>query len=339
MRRASPVNFVYGLVLLLAVALVGGARAAEKPAPPGPQLKDILSAVVELSALVPAEARTARSLGLERNGNGVVIDHDGLILTIGYLILEANSVTVTQADGRVVPAEVVAYDHDTGFGLVRARQALGVTPLRLGRSLDLAAGDPVLVIGHGGATSVTAARVASRRPFAGYWEYLLERAIFTTPPHLNWGGAALVGPEGRLLGIGSLMVNDARQGEAAQPGNMFVPIDLLQPIFGELLASGHSGTPPRPWLGVITVAREGRIAVARVSPQGPAATAGMHRGDMVLAVAGRPVATLSQLFRALWGLGRSGVEVPLTLLRHGQVLDLVVVSGDRRDYLKTRTSH
>jgi S1-C subfamily serine protease len=339
MQHSNLGNIFCRLVLLLTMTLADGARADEKPAAPGPALNEILSAVVELSAHVPPEARTARSLGLERNGNGVVIDHDGLILTIGYLILEAMSVTVTRPDGQVVLAQVVAYDHDTGFGLVRARQPLDIEPLRLGRSQELEAGDPVLVVGHGGATAVKAARVASRRPFAGYWEYLLERAIFTTPPHLNWGGAALVGAEGQLLGIGSLLVNDARPGQPPLPGNMFVPIDLLRPIFGELLASGRSSAPPRPWLGVITVANEGRIAIARISPEGPAASAGVHPGDVVLAVAGRPVSTLSQLFRTLWGLGRSGVEVPLTLLRGREVLDLVVVSGDRRDYLKTRTSY
>ncbi len=339
MRHSNPGNFLCSLVLVLAVALCGRVWANEKPRAPGPVLGDILSAVVELSARIPAEARTARSLGLERSGNGVVIDHDGLVLTIGYLILEASSVTVTRPDGQPVLAEIVAYDHNTGFGLVRARQALGVTPLRLGRSGELRAGQQVLVIGHGGGASVKAARVVSRRPFAGYWEYLLERAIFTSPPHLNWGGAALVGPEGRLLGIGSLMVNDARPGRSALPGNMFVPIDLLQPIFADLLANGHSNAPPRPWLGVITVVNEGRIAIARVSPEGPAAAAGVRTGDVILAIAGQPVETLSQLFRAVWGLGRSGVEVPVTLLREDEVLDLVIVSGDRRDYLKSKTSY
>ena len=232
---------------LLMVVAIAAAGAAEKTAS-----REIIRSVVGISALVPEQARTANSLGTIRSGNGVVIDDNGLVLTIGYLILEATQAAVTDSEGKLVPAAIVAYDHNTGFGLLRARLPLGLKPLELGKSEDLKEGSPVIVIAKGGPFPVMPAGVVSRRSFAGYWEYLLDKAIFTVPPHPSFGGAALVDGSGRLVGIGSLVVGDAIPGDEPLPGNMFVPIDLLKPILAELLESGRAQAPPHPWLGVYT---------------------------------------------------------------------------------------
>ena len=303
-------------------------------------LKDLLAAVVKISAEVPAEARTARGLGTRREGNGVVIDSDGLVLTIGYLILESESARIGLADGKSVPARVVAYDHETGFGLLRAETALGVKPLDLGDSERLTEKKMVLVAGHGGKSSAIGAFVVSRRDFAGYWEYLLENAIFTSPPHPNFGGAALIDENGTLVGIGSLIVpNAAAAGEVSVPGNLFVPINALKPILGDLLAKGRAARTPRPWLGLYSEEVHGRVFVTRVPPGGPAHAAGLRPGDLILAIAGKPVNALAGYYRKLWSLGRAGVAVPLTVLHGDTTNEMIVHSIDRYDWFIRKPSY
>ncbi|MFQ6018733.1 MAG: S1C family serine protease [Kiloniellaceae bacterium] len=298
-----------------------------------------LEAVVGVRASIPEDARAAETLGTARAGSGIVIGEGGLVLTIGYLILEAITTEIVLSDDRAVPADIVAYDYDTGFGLLRARAQLSIAPMELGRSADLRPPDAILIASSGGTGAVTAARVVSRRDFAGYWEYLLPDAIFTAPPHPSFGGAALIGPDGRLLGVGSLMVGDAAQPSEPLPGNMFVPIDALKPILKDLLAHGRSGAVPRPWLGVFCQDLRGRLFVNRVAPGGPAARAGLAKDDIILAVKGKPVRDMADFYRKLWALGRAGVEVPLTVLRPGGMAEITVKSADRYDYLKLKPSY
>lgn len=298
------------------------------------RMDGVLSSVVRLRAEVPGDARTAASLGQVREGNGVVIDDSGLVLTIGYLILEAQSVSLFADNGEEVPAEILAYDHATGFGLVRASAPLGGGHVRLGDSSELMEEDRVLVIGHGGISSTLGAVIASRREFAGYWEYLLENAIYTVPPHPNWGGAALVNPAGELVGIGSLIVNDAMEANGASPGNMFVPINLLKPIFADLLESGRAATPRRPWLGMLTTESYGRVIVTSVTPGGPSSQAGLEPGDVLLEVDGEAVPDMAGLFRQVWSQGQPGTDIPFKILRGTDVVGVTVTSGDRYQYLR-----
>lgn len=293
-----------------------------------------LSAVMRLHAEVPTDAYTAPMLGTEREGNGIVIDDDGLVLTIGYLIVEAMAISLEDADGRMVPAELVAYDFDTGFGLVRAMQPLGRPPLRFGDSAALNVNTPVLVAGSGGRDATIGAMVVSKREFAGYWEYMLDEAIFTAPPHANWGGTALIGQDGTLLGVGSLYVEDARAEPKTMAGNMFVPIDLLKPILADLLADGRTVASARPWLGLFTAESEGSVQVIAVADGAPADNAGLKPGDIIVKVGNTVVSTMPQMYRAMWQTGPAGCIVPLTILRGSIALTIDVASEDRYKRLK-----
>jgi S1-C subfamily serine protease len=316
--------------MLAALAAAGVAQADPR---------DAVAAVLGVRAEVPPEARTAATLGRERAGTGVVIDGSGLVVTIGYLVLEAAAVDLYDESGRRVPAEVVGYDHETGFGLLRAAKPLEVLPVPLGSSRDVAIGEPLLALSRDGGLGGRQVELVSRREFAGYWEYLLPDALFTTPPHPTFAGAALIDREGRLVGIGSLFVGDAAAEEVASPGNMFVPIDALKPIMGDLLALGRRDAPGHPWVGVSAQEHAGHLVVRSVADDGPAETAGVRPGDVLLAVRDRQVGTLAELYREIWGLGEPGVAVPLRVMRQNRILELSVPSVDRMRWLRLNQTY
>jgi S1-C subfamily serine protease len=301
-------------------------------------LDDVLSSLVGLRAIVPGDAFTAETLGTERAGNGVLI-RDGVVLTIGYLITEAQTIWLHPADGPAVPGHVLAYDQETGFGLVQALARLDLPILPIGRSKEAKVGDPVVVAGAGGRKHSVVARIAAKQEFAGNWEYVLDEAIFTVPAHPFWGGTAMIGADGALLGIGSLQVQQVRDSGTPEPLNMIVPIDILKPILEDLLTLGRPNHPPRPWLGLNATEIDDKVVVARVSSGGPARRANLRTGDVVLAVAGTKISDLAGFFRKVWSLGRAGVEVPLTIYRDGRTLEARVTSGDRNRFLKGPSLH
>lgn len=296
--------------------------------------EEILKAIVKVRAIIHEDAVTAQSLGTEREGNGVLIDTAGHILTIGYIILESKTIEVTWSDGQVSDAAFVGYDYDTGFGLLRVIQLKDITPMRLGKSSGLKAGDPALVAGHQGSESVSGVRVAARQEFIGYWEYLLENAIYTIPAYQNYGGAALIGGDGALLGIGSIFTRISVPGIGTLPANMFVPIDLLKPILADLIASGRSRQPQRPWLGLHTDESHGRVFVIRIHPGGPAQKANLQAGDLILKVNDQPVEDQADFYRKVWALGTAGVKVPISILRGATIQDVTIDSADRYQHLK-----
>src|SRR5688572_20314511 len=291
-----------------------------------------LDAVVKLSIKAVPEARTADTLGAEREGTGVVFGEKGLILTIGYLLLEAGSVLVVAGDGRVFPATIVGYDHASGFGVLRA--GVGCRPLEVGSSASVRELATVLVAAHGGAGGTSRACVVSRRRFTGWWEYMIDGGLFTAPPRFEHSGAGLVDADGKLVGVGSLWVSDALEVGAAFPGNMFVPIDLLTPLLEDLLATGRSREPARPWLGVYSEEIQGHVVVTRVLPESPAAKAGLKRGDIILGVDGEAIGRQSEFYQRLWGSGEAGSAVTLHVLQNKLVKKLHVRSADRMDYLR-----
>jgi len=290
-------------------------------------------AMVRLASKIPDDAYTAQLLGTERGGNGIVIREDGLVLTIGYLITEAETIWLTTHDGRVVPGHALGYDFATGFGLVLPLQRLDVTPIALGSIAGLDVDDDVYVLGHGGRAHALKAQVFARREFAGYWEYLLDEAIFTAPPHPEWSGAALVDDAGQLVGVGSLFVQEA-MGEDLVKGNMFVPIDLLPPILDDMVRMGRAARPPRPWLGLYANDDDSRVVVGGIAKGGPADQAGVRKGDAVMAVADQRVGSIAEMLRSVWQLGPAGTEIPLTVARGEKVVGISIRSGDRGDYMK-----
>jgi S1-C subfamily serine protease len=314
------------------------ASVQPKPQDYAYDLEQALSALVGLRAIIPGDAFTAETLGTERTGNGVLI-RDGVVLTIGYLITEAESVWLHLIDGRAVPGHVLAYDQETGFGLVQALARLELPSLPLGQSKATRVGDPVVVAGAGGRKRSIVAGIVAKQEFAGNWEYVLDEAIFTAPAHPFWGGTAMIGRAGELLGVGSLQVQQMRESGSPEPLNMIVPIDLLAPILDDLLTLGRPNHPPRPWLGLNATEIEDKVVVARVSNGGPARKANLRTGDIVLAVAGARVGDLAGFFRKVWALGSAGVEVPLTIYRDGRTVEARVTSGDRNRFLKGPSLH
>jgi S1-C subfamily serine protease len=298
-----------------------------------------LAAVVGLRSAVPEDAFTAEVLGTERAGNGVLIRSDGLVLTIGYLIVEAESVWLSLSDGRGVAGHVLGYDQESGFGLVQALARLDLPTLPLGDAGGAPVGESVVVGGAGGRQRSVAARIAAKQEFAGYWEYFLDEAIFTAPSHPQWGGSALIGPGGDLLGIGSLQLQRDAEGGRREDLNMIVPIDVLKPVLDDLITLGRPNRPPRPWLGLYATEIEDKVVVAGLVGQGPAKSAKLRRGDIVLAVNGEETRGLGDFYRRVWALGEAGVEVPLSIYRDGRAVELRVASADRNRFLRAPRMH
>jgi S1-C subfamily serine protease len=328
-RLPGALRAVLAILPLLAGSAVVAAERDE-------ELPHRLEAIVQVHAEIPPDARTAAFLGTAREGSGIVIDDAGLVVTIGYLITEAMGAEVTIAGGKVSRATVVGVDLASGLGLLRTGEGLAVRPMPIGSAQGLVEKTPVVVAGFGGIEAAQPAVVVSRRAFAGSWEYLLDDAIFTAPPHPAWSGAALLEPDGRLAGIGSLIVGDAASGH---PGNMFVPIDRLRPVMSDLLAFGRPATPPRPWLGVNLQESDGALVVGRVAPEGPGDRAGIRHGDRITALDGTLVHDLAEFYRMLWERGEAGVTVGLSLLRQGEQRDVRVETIDRYRYLKLDTTY
>ncbi|WP_374446781.1 S1C family serine protease [Stella sp.] len=325
-------------VLILLALFAALFAAAPAPAQPNPETAAaIRQAMVKVRAFVAGEARTARTLGTEREGTGIVIDADGLIVTIGYVILEAMGVEITDHRGRAMRAEIVGYDADTGFGLLRATEPLDVRPAPMGRAARLAEGERVTLVAAG-EDGAQPAIVVQRREFAGYWEYLLEEAVFVSPPHPRWAGAGLFTADGRLVAIGSLLVGQVAPGMPV-PGNMMIPIDLLRPILGDLLALGRMATPSRPWLGVNVQEAPTGVVITRVQQETPAERAGLRPGDVVVGVAGEPVRNVADFYRKLWSKGDAGVAIGLEVVASTGTRQVTVTSGDRRRYMRTGQSY
>ena len=302
-------------------------------------LERTLNAVVSLHSFVPEDAFTAHTLGTERGGSGVVIRESGLIVTIGYLVTEAETLWINTNDGRAIAGHALAFDQATGFGLVQALGQLDLPALEIGESGRLAAGDQCILAAGGGRDHAVVNRIAGRDEFAGYWEYALDDALFTAPAHPFWGGTGLIGQDGKLLGTGSLIVQQGGNRSQRRDMNMVVPIDLLTPILPDLLSYGRVNRPPRPWLGMYAAESGDAILVGGVADGAPADLAGLEAGDRILAVGDTEIDDLGDLWRRIWACGEAGVEVPMRLVRDDRPFDVLVRSADRTAFLKSPKMH
>lgn len=315
-------RWVLGIWVLAIVLLPGAVRGA-------PSVDDVLGSVLRIHSEIPKRARTARALGTKREGNGVIIDGQGLILTVGYIILEASAIRVEERGGGSSPATFVGYDSESGLGLIRAVNSLKGKPIQMGTAAKLKPESPLLIATHEKEGGIKSAMVVSRRTFAGYWEYLLEDAIFTSPPIENFAGAALIDSDLRLVGIGSLFVRDAASADVHFPGNLFIPIDKLFPVLADLIASGRPGGPPRPWLGVYVTESYGRLVVTRTAEESPARANNIGLGDIILKVEGQEVLDMADFFRKVWRRGDAGVILELTVLQGSEINKIRLKSSDR----------
>ena len=314
------------------------------PVRPNPEnyafdLDAALDCVVSLRSQIPEDALTAGVLGTERAGHGVVIADDGLVVTIGYLVTEAESLWITTGSGVTVPGHVVGYDQVTGFGLVQALQPMNVPTMVIGNSETLHVSDQAILAGHGGRDYAIETVLIAKREFAGYWEYVLDEALFTAPAHPNWGGAALIGNDGRLLGIGSLMVQQITESGEQSGANMVVPIEILDPILDDLRMYGRRNEPARPWLGFLVQEVSHHLVVSGIYEDCPAHAAGLQVGDVIQEVNGQPVSGLANLFRRIWETGEAGVAIPLTIMRNRESMPITVQSVDRDTRLKSASIH
>ena len=317
---------IYQNILFVILATFSATVHAEQGA------EQSLDAIVEVRISVPENARTAERFGTNRVASGVVIDKAGHILTIGFQTIEAETVKIVGKDHKSVDATVVAYDRNTGFGLLRATSPLQVTPMPFGSSSEVKKGEKVLAVSYGSSDAVEGVIVVARKEFAGPWEYLLENAIFTAPPIERFSGAALINSDGHLVGIGYLFSQLKIENQMVMPTNMFVPIDVLKPILSDLKLSGRSKLPPRPWLGVRTQELHGHLIVERVVSDSPAEKAGIKTGDIILAVNKQDVHGMADFYRKMWAFGNAGVDVPLRVLQGIQIREVVVHSIDRKRY-------
>jgi len=302
-------------------------------------VEPILSSIVAVRTTIPDDAYTASRLGTERAGSGVVIGSDGLIVTVGYLLTEAEAVWVIDDTGNAMPAQVIGQDQDSGFGLVQTLQHLHRPPLSLGKSSEADTGDKLILASFGGRDHATATRIVAKQEFAGYWEYLLDEGIFTAPAHHQWTGAAAIDSTGNLIGIASLIFQKFAIGSTMMDANLVIPIDLLKSALPDLIKFGKVDRPPRPWLGLWTAESERKLVVAGLNDRGPAKRAGLQVGDVIAAVAGEPVKSLAELYRRVWNLGPAGVKVPFEVLRERRRIEIPVASVDRQSRLKGARLH
>ncbi len=300
-------------------------------------LERALRSVVGLRANVPSDAFTAGTLGTERQGNGVIIRENGLVLTIGYLITEAETIWLITADGRATPGHPLAFDAATGFGLVQALGNLNMPVMELGDSDHLPIGTEAIIAAAGGRHHAIETKVVGRQEFAGYWEYLIDNAIFAAPAHPFWSGSPMISRDGKLVGTGSLILQQG-DGKRRTDMNMVVPISLLRPVLENLLTTGRASAP-RPWLGMYAMEGEGGLVVGGVSETGPAALAGLQAGDKIVAVGDEEITDLGTLWRKVWASGRPGEVVALKIDREGEALNIRIKSADRASYLRGPRLH
>lgn len=328
------------LPLLLALPLALGAAPRGTEQKPDPKSAPALPsfvlrvepAVVGIKVQVPRNRPSVLTLGPERWGSGVIFDPGGYALTVSYVLLDAGTIEVSLRDGRTVPGKLVGLDLEVGLGVLKL-EGPGPWPAAVvGDSAGVRVGQATATIGvdEDNALVVTNGSVQEIRAFAGYWEYMLDRAFVVSPYNPAFGGSSLVNQSGEVIGIASL-----RLGERPFV-NLAIPIEKFLPGRDALIQRGRVVTrKPRPWLGLYTLPVEsGGVVIAGVSPVGPAAPAGFQRGDVVVRLNGEKVGSQEEFYTRLWET-EVGQELTLVVLRGSRFEAIRVRPADRYQFFRT----
>ena len=319
------------LIFVFLISTVSISLSEQKKITSEEDVRRIYQSVVKIDSIVPADARTANSLGTIRGGNGIVID-DKHILTIGYIVVEAETITITLPNGGVVPAELAGYDHTTGFGILKTILPSKLTPLQIGNSDKLNKEDLLYVLPYLTEGAPSAVKMVSRRSFTGWWEYFLDKPIYTHPMNTSFAGSALINEFGELLGIGSLYVSDAAAEGVPMPGNLFVPINDLKPILNDLIVNGKRTADVKPYMGLTSNDDTGKVMVTRVNDDGPAAKAGFKENDIILKVNKINIQDTEKFYKTVWSQGGPGTLLDFEIERNNQIISLKLTTMDRNDF-------
>jgi serine protease Do len=319
------------LIFIFLISTTSISLSEQKKITSEEDVKRIYQSVVKIDSIVPADARTANSLGTIRGGNGIVID-DKHILTIGYIVVEAETITITLPNGGVVPAELAGYDHTTGFGILKTILPSKLTPLQIGNSDKLNKEDLLYVLPYLTEGAPSAVKMVSRRSFTGWWEYFLDKPIYTHPMNTSFAGSALINEFGELLGIGSLYVSDAAAEGVPMPGNLFVPINDLKPILNDLIVHGKRTADVKPYMGLTSNDDTGKVMVTRVNDDGPAAKAGFKENDIILRVNKINIQDTEKFYKIVWSQGGPGTLLDFEIERNNQIISLKLTTMDRNDF-------
>jgi len=311
----------HSLLVLCALWLGVGSSIAE------PTADQFATALVSIESTINPDGRTVALLGDNRSGTGVMIDSHGLIVTVGYLLLEASEVRISFYNGVQVPATVVAIDAQSGLALVQVAEGYAgelpdITPVKLGQSALVVKDDRVIVLPANGLEAAASVRIHSAREFSAPWEYLLENALYTMPPVRNFSGAALINREAELIGIGTLALqNITDSDDGTVPGNLFIPVDLLTSRLGTMLTQSVKQVEPsdRAWLGLMV---DEMLSVTRVLDASPAMEAGIQAGDIILGINDNHVVSRANLYRSLWSTVSVADDVALLVSRAGKLTPL-----------------
>jgi serine protease Do len=319
------------LIFIFLISTTSISLSEQKKITSEEDVRKIYQSVVKIDSIVPSDARTANSLGTIRGGNGIVID-DKHILTIGYIVVEAETITITLPNGGVVPAELAGYDHTTGFGILKTILPSKLTPIQIGNSDKLNKEDLLYVLPYLTEGAPSAVKMVSRRSFTGWWEYFLDKPIYTHPMNTSFAGSALINEFGELLGIGSLYVSDAAAEGILSPGNLFVPINDLKPILNDLIANGKRTADVKPYMGLTSNDDTGKVMVTRVNDDGPAAKAGFKENDIILKVNKINIQDTEKFYKTVWSQGGPGTLLDFEIERNNQIISLKLTTMDRNDF-------
>jgi Do/DeqQ family serine protease len=267
-------------------------------------------------------------------GSGVIVSPEGYVLTNNHVVAQADEIVVKLQDGRETKARVIGTDPGTDLALLRiGLEKLPVLPLRDG---PMQVGDVVLAIGNpfGVGQTVTQGIISAvGRQGLGINTY---EDFIQTDAAINPGnsGGALIDVSGNLVGINSAIYS---QSGGSMGIGFAIPVTLARTVMQSLIKDGRV---VRGWMGIevrtldpqlaahIDAPTRKGVAIAGLLRGGPAYSGGLEPGDIIMRIAGKPVDNAAQAINFIAGI-KPGTEVPVTVLRGKQEMELKVKIGER----------